>query len=746
MPDIANFAQFTLNVDGLSSPVSVARFEGTEAVSELFQIEIMLTSDDKDIVIADVVGKNALLTIQPNEGEPRHFHGIVSRFRHVEDGKKISVYHATLVPTFWRLRHRHDSRIFQEMTVPDILEKVLQGAGLSGSDYRLSLSGSHPAREYCVQYRESDFAFVSRLMEEEGIYYFFEHSDSGHVLVLADTKDVPAPIASPDSLTFRPTLGAMAHSESVSRFSSSEEVQPGKVSLTDFNFKKPGLSLLKSEAASLDTDLEVYDYPGEYDLPGDGGALAQIRLEEWQARRVVADGESGCIRFTPGFVFTLTDHTRDAENRAYLHHARPPPRRPAPDDGGPGLRGAGLLQHLPVPAERRALSPRATHAAPHDQGRADGHRHRPRRGGGAHRRARPREGPVPLGPSRQEGRLELLLDPRQPDLGRRGLRRDVDPAHRTRGDRRLHRGRSRPPDHRGRVYHGANVPPYPLPGEKTKSTIKSDSSIGGGGSNEIRFEDKKGSEEVYLHGQKDWNIKIENDKNQLVGHDETKEVVHDETYKIGNDQALEVGHDRDKVVKHDQSEEIGNDKKIKVGNNHVERIGNSETLTIGSTANRDVGSDQTVSIGGNNTINISGSLMETVKVARELVVGAVSSETIGGAASVAVGGIRTVAVGINQSTTIGKSMSVSVGKDATEEVGNEKKVTVAKKLTMTVGSGSVTIEKNGNITVVGKDITIKGDGKINVQGKSKVTVKSDGPVNVEASGKVKVKGSSVDMN
>src|SRR5262249_53980993 len=149
---------------------------------------------------------------------------------------------------------------------------------------------SYAPREYCVQYRESDFAFVSRLMEEEGIYYFFEHSESEHVLVLADDVSAPAPIAEPDTLAYRPALGAMARGDAVSRFTYGEEVRTGKVTLTDFNFKKPSLRLLESTAAALDPDLEAYDYPGEYDAPAEGSDYVKVRLEEHQARRVLAEG------------------------------------------------------------------------------------------------------------------------------------------------------------------------------------------------------------------------------------------------------------------------------------------------------------------------------------------------------------------------------------------------------------------------------------------------------------------------
>jgi type VI secretion system secreted protein VgrG len=751
MPEIGASTKFTFQVDGLSASTWVARFEAFEAISELFEVELALSSEDKDIPLGDVVGKSALLTLETDQSEPRYIHGIVARFRHAEDGKKFTAYHATLVPKLWRLRHRHDSRIFQAMTVPDILKSVLGDASI---DFKLSLTGSYSAREYCVQYRESDFAFISRLMEEEGIYYFFEHTDSGHTLVLADAPSAPQPIVAPDTIAYKGTLGAMAHGESVSRFSSAEEVRPGKVSLTDYNFKKPSLSLSASSSGKLDTDLEVYDYPGEYELPGDGSNYAKVRLEEWQSRRVVADGESGCIRVTPGYLFTLSDHPRDSENRTYLltrirHRGSQPQMAEAGGSEAPSYNNAfqAIPSDVPYRPERRTprptikgvqtaivTGPGGEEIHTDEHGRVKVQFHWDRKG-------------------KKDDKSSCWIRVSQLWAGagwgamwipRIGHEVVVDFIE---GD----------PDRPlivGRVYHGANVPPYGLPGEKTKSTIKSNSSPGGGGSNELRFEDKAGQEEIYLHGQKDWNIKIEHDKNQLVGHDETKKVGHDETYEIGNDQSLQVDNDRKKLVKRDQSEEIDRDKSIHVGRDHTETIDNNETQTIGKNAKREVGADQAVSVGANSTLTVGSNHSMTVggdvTIASggdtTLAVGGSKTETVASGSSENVVAGKDTSIGKDLNVNVGQSYSLAVSKDLSEKVDNEASMNVGKKLTMTVGEGSVTIEKNGNITVVGKDITIKGSAKINVQGGSKVVVKSDGPVDVEASGSVKVKGSSIDLN
>jgi type VI secretion system secreted protein VgrG len=753
MPEIGAFSRFKLEIQGLGSAVAVARFDGVEAVSEPFQFELVLMSNDTYIAFADVVGKPALLTIEADQGEPRYVQGIVSRFRQAEEGKRTAVYQATLVPKVWRLMHRRDSRIFQELAVPDIIEKVLASAGLVGGDYRLSLTGAHPVREYCVQYRESDFAFISRLMEEEGIYYFFEHHEDKHVLVMGDAPSASGPIASPDTIPFRPSLGAMVHGESVSRFAHTEEVRPGKVTLSDYNFKKPSLSLTTSAQASGDTDLEMYDYPGEYDIPGDGTALAKVRLEAWQSLRVVGDGESGCTRMTAGHLFTLSDHPRDDNNRGYLltrvHH-RGAQAQMGEDGSLEGASYANTFQCIPsdVPYRPERRTPRPTlrgvqTAIVTGAGGAEVHTDE-------HGRVKvqfhwDREG-------KRDDKSSCWIRVSQLWAGagwgamwipRVGHEVVVDFIE---GD----------PDRPiivGRVYHGANVPPYPLPGEKTKSTIKSDSSPGGGGSNELRFEDKKGSEEIYLHGQKDWNIVIKNDKNQKIGHDETLSVA--------NDQTINVDHNRMKAVANDQVETVGGNKSIDVKGHHSESIHGNETVTVDGNESLTVSGNRntTVSLTHNETIliaqtsTIGGAWSKTVGAAMALQVAGTKTETVGLASTETVGGNKSTSVKGGASLDVGKDLGVSVAKKAKVNVAEDAAVDIKKTLTIVVGEtvelkcgeAKVTIDKKGNIRLEGKDISVLGSGPLKVEGK-KIEVESKGTVELKASGKVIVNGSAVNLN
>ena len=741
MADHGATTTFDAQISAISAPIHVARFELVEGISHIFELQLLITTTEMDVAFADIVGKPASLTIETAKREARYVHGMVSRIRLVEAGKPFSAYSVTIVPTLYKLTHRHDSRIFQSKTVPDILKAVLAGGGVE--DVRVALSGSYTPRDYCVQYRETDFAFVSRLMEEEGIHYFFDHTEDKHVLVLADAPSAAAPISNPDTVPFTVNVGGASDIDCITQFSSSEEVRPGKVSLSDFNFKKPALSLLSSSSGKVDTDLEIYDYPGEFQLPGDGANYAKVRLEEFQTGRLVVEGKGGCIRMTPGYKFTLAHHPRDVENREYLinrlqHRGSQPQRSVSTEPPTYVNEFIATPAEVPYRPERRTARPTikgvqtAIVTGPagdeiftDEHGRVKVQFHWDRQGKNDDKSSCW----IRVSQLWAGGGWGAMWIPR---IGHEVVVDFIE------GD----------PDRPliiGRVYHGANVPPYALPGEKTKSTIKSNSSLGGGGSNEFRFEDKKGSEEIYLHGQKDWNIKIEHDKNQLVGHDETKNVGHDETYEIGNDQTLTVDHDRAKEVKHDQKEKVGHNKSIEVGNNHSETIGHNQSIDVGVNLGINVGANSSHNVGGNYAIEVARDTNLAVGGGLNVSTGKELSESVGGALSVTVGKNFSTSVSEDYTITVSKDLSIKIDKSAKEEISEEKSMIVGKKITMQCGDAQITVEKDGTIQIQGKKITVKGDGPILVQGQ-KIDVKSDGAVNVEASGKVVIKGSNVEMN
>ena len=708
----------TFQIPGLDRDLHVIRFEGHEGLSQLFEVHVQVACKAGDLSFADVVGMPAVLTFRVGE-TVRHLHGMVASFEQGDEGKKLTAYRAVVVPSVWRLLHRRDSRIFQALTVPEILKKVLSAAGVPSDGFRFSLNGSYAPREYVVQYRESDWTFACRLMEEEGIAYHFEHSESAHLLVLTDAPAAFGPIAAPEKVVFRPPLGALVKDEHVSRFRYSERVRSGKVTLRDYNFKKPGLLLEGAELAEKNDDLEIYDYPGEHESPDVATALAKVRLEEQQASRRTGDGESACPRFVPGATFTLADHPRDDLNREFLitrvdHHGA----EPGLEQGETGAPYGNRFQVIPagVPFRPPRITPRPT--------------------------IKGIQTAIVTGPAGEEihtdehGRIKVQFhwdrQGKKDDKSSCWIRVSQIWAGGAWGAVFLPRighevvvdfieGDPDRPLVVGSVYHGTNVPPYGLPAEKTKSTIKSSSSKGGGGSNELRFEDKKGSEEVFLHGQKDWNILIEHDKDQMVGHDESHLVKHDRDLTVGND----------------DMETIGGNRTIAVAKNLAETVG--ENVTVG------VSGSVAVTIDGDETETIAGEQSLDVRKSQSTSIGKDKSESVGGSSSEKVTKNKSVDVDENFTLSVTKDGTIQIGKNAKEEVGEKKTVIVGKELSIQVGDAKITVKKNGDITVHGKNISVKGTGPIQVDGK-KISVKSEGDVNVQASGNVKIKGSNVGVN
>ncbi len=275
----------------------------------MYRFEIELVSIGAQAVFDDIVGKPAVLTIKTDFGE-KWFHGIVSSFEMTGEAVERTYYRAELMPSLWLLTHRYNSRIHQNKTVPEIISDVLTKGDIAQDRVRFDLSEREYApREYCVQYRETDYNFICRLMEEEGIRWYFEQSKDCHVLVLDDGGAATyGSITGETTLAYRPPTGMNAPEEHVSRFRLGQSVRPGAVVLNDFSFRKPGLNLQVDGDCGRDRALEFFDYPGEYSEQKPGRDLAALRAEEFQASRIVGTGQSNSPRLTPGRTFDLAEH------------------------------------------------------------------------------------------------------------------------------------------------------------------------------------------------------------------------------------------------------------------------------------------------------------------------------------------------------------------------------------------------------------------------------------------------------
>ena len=310
-------ADFLFEIEDFTEELRVLKFSGVEGISEPFRYNIKIGVLNPEIDLSTIVGQDGHLTIRGDAGE-RYVHGIISRFAQGGIGNRYTVYDAEIVPYFWLLNLRPYSRIFQNKTVQEIMTELFQEAGVPSDSYRFELQGTHNAREYCVQYRESEFNFMSRLMEEEGIFYYFEYDEEKHIMVIADSPATHQSIESPE-IPFNEPSGMVEEQEYIYEFRFQRRLRPDRVILRDYNYLNPTLSLeIEKMAGEGSEGYVVYDYPGLYQDQGTGNDVTQLRLNALRTNLEIFMGSSVCRRLVPGYRFQLTDHARTSFNQEYL--------------------------------------------------------------------------------------------------------------------------------------------------------------------------------------------------------------------------------------------------------------------------------------------------------------------------------------------------------------------------------------------------------------------------------------------
>ena len=507
-------------------------FEGEERVSDLFHFELGLLTADPAFSMDSLLNTPAVVSISLHDDTDRHYHGIINHIEEVETRTEGYVlYRATMVPWAWLLTLFDDCRIFQNKTVPVIVQQVFSDRGFS--DFANRLTGSYPPREYCVQYRETDFNFVSRLMEDEGIFYFFEHDKDKHTLVMADQPTAFAPCPCQSSAAYDTTPGLWQDEDVILSVRRTQQIRVGKITENDYDFTKPK-SPLDANLASQRSG-EFYEYPGKYTMRDDGSRYARVRLEEQEVRLLTVTAETNCRAFRVGFQFNLTGYYRDEANQAYAMLAiqhKAASNTYISTEFQESFDYRNTVECIPV---NTPYHPPRNARRPFIQGSQTA---------------------VVVGKAGEEiwvdeyGRIKVqffwdragTMDEKSscwirvsqvwagkgwgaiftPRIGQEVI---VD----------FLEGDPDRPIITGRVYNADQVVPYTLPDEQTKSTVKSMSSKGGGGFNEIRLEDKKGSEQVFIHGEKDEDIRIKNDAREWIGQDRSLIVIRDQMEKVGRD-------------------------------------------------------------------------------------------------------------------------------------------------------------------------------------------------------------------
>jgi type VI secretion system secreted protein VgrG len=652
-------------------------FEGKESIAGGFKYTLGLLAKDPGISAAKLIRTAATVKMAQADGSERVINGLVSRFVQLDQAEGLTVYEAEIRPWYWFLSLTSDFCVWQNKSIPDIVKAVCSEQGFS--DLVFKCVKTHKPHEYRVQYGETHLDFITRLMEEEGIFWFADHDGKKCNMVVADDNSV-------GKTAIKLRLSTIAHDTEdeavLSWFNVSQDVRPGKYTHMDYNFETPSTQLKGQHSGKHAS--EVVEFPGGFETRDDADPLAALRYQEIVAEQVEAEGAGRCRALKAGGKIEVSKHPNKALNTAYLitsvkQSAKLGDFRAG---GDPGLAFKSSFTAIPFDTP---FKPERSTELP----RAYGY-----------------ESAVVVGPAGEEiftdkyGRVKVQFF-----WDRRGKKDDksscwvrVSTVWAGKGWGVINtprigqevlvaflNGDPEDPIIVGRVYNAEQMPPYALPANKTQSGIKTRSTLQGtpDNFNEIRFEDKKGSEELYIHAEKDKKIVVENDRTISVGHDNAETVGNDEKTKIGHDQTLNVG----------------NDQRVSVAKNRTLSVGQDETVTIDKNRTESVSQNETVNIGKNRGHVVSG------------------DESLG------VDGKRDLTVGKKETISVGEDRAVTVGKNDSLDVGKKLVIAAGDEITIKTGDAEIVMKKNGEIKIKGKDITIEGSGKINVKASSDVVLK-----------------------
>ena len=729
--------------------------DGATVVEELgapYAMRLDLRCLDPDATPEEHLGQGITLELE-RTGAHARFVGVVTRVKVGRELERECVAHLTVQPALCALGHRRDSRIFQHLTVPQILARVI-GGGLApfGREVELRLDAEYPEREYTVQYQETDFDFVHRLMGEVGISYTFEHEGDEERLVLFDAVRRLPEQRGPDGLRvpFVPVDDddAWAH-DAIRDFVPVAQLTGNRVVSRHFDWTRPSVPLEGSqtlesglpalEAYHHDAPLTFSSYDTSYGAH-DGAHHTRVLAELQQRDRSSADAGGTALDSRAGRRFELHDHPRPGVDgrytvifslarfgsharRGYDNELRVLPEavevRPDRRHARPRLPGVQTATVVGPPGEE-------IHVDPHGRVKVQFHWDRD----GAN-------------DDHSSCWIRVMQSMGGPGWGFSFVPRvgmevvitfvDGDPDQ---------------PLVTGTVYNGNNPCPYELPADKTRMTIRSRSSPGGAGFNELRFEDRAGGEEIWLHGERDWNT--------LIKHDLTRDVGRHETQKVALDRTREVGRDESVTVANNQNKHVGSNETESVGMNRTRTVGAVETVTIGAAQVLSVGASQTVSVAADASVQVGASLTQTVgqnltqtvmmstltnvgmSAVRNVVVndtlvvggggtreigqgfddsiGEGLSQKVGADASYEVGGSRSANVTAIDTLMVGAARNVTVGAVSAEQVGLAKIINAGQSITFACGAASITLEASGKVSIVGTEIGVEGSDLVKVNG------------------------------
>ncbi|HDR2159561.1 TPA: type VI secretion system tip protein VgrG [Enterobacter cancerogenus] len=653
--------RFTLDVDGQESDTfAVVSFQLNQSLSFPFFMTVTAASRSFDLEAKNLLEKSATLTIWQGLNALRQVKGAVASFAMKENSDWQIQYQFKIQPPLWRCGLRKNFRIFQQQDIKTISATLLDENGVT--EWLPAFNETHPAREFCVQYGESDLVFLSRLWAEEGIFFYDKILPEGDEQKLALCDDVSGLTAIADAFPFNPNTSTQTINECINAFHYEANVRPSSLISQDYTFKMPGWQgQYAQQGANLNnqfTQYEIFDYPGRFKDESHGEAFSRYQMDGLRNNAEKASGCSNSPQLYPGTRFTLQNHPQETLNREWqvvsslLSGEQPQALH--------GSKGAGTTlrnQFTAIPADRTWRS------QPQAKPKVDGP-----------------QSAVVTGPAGEEifcdehGRVRVKFhwdrnSPKSPEDTSCWVRVSQAWAGTGFGNLAIPRvgqevivdflnGDPDQPIVMGRTYHQDNRSPGGLPGTKTQMTIRS-KTYKGDGFNELRFEDATGNEQLYMHAQKNMVTEVLNDRTTTVNHDHNETVKNNQSVTVVVGQTVNVG----------SKKEGGHDQKVTVANDQTITVENNQTL--------DVLQDRAKTVGGNQTATITG----------------------------------------NDTETVMQDRSITVQKNLTLDVTNATCITSGDKIQLICGASSITLESSGKVTIAGTEFDFSASGPANIKGK-----------------------------
>ncbi len=686
---MAKDIEFSFDVPGCAHQFKVEHFQVTESVSSCFHVSLTLISEQRDISFSELSRKQGVLTLYGQGiGASRYFNGVISECRYLGEGRSYARYQLTLVPTIWFLTQRQDCRIFQAISASDVVKNVLDEASVD--NYRFELSGSYSDLEYCLQYRETDAHFIQRLMAEHGMWYYFEHSEATHTMVIVDSNDaIPELVSSPvnatqvGALVFEADSQASAQFEHISDLELCNRVNTGQIILDDYNYLMPKTPQSASSSGGIDADLQRFDYPGRHRLQTDGQSRAEDSLASYLVDNQQIEASSDVMRLIPGFSFEISAHPRLSINRDYMllrvtHIGHNPQVHQEESSGLPTT----YQNHFACIA-RDVTFKAPLLAAPVIDGSQTA---------------------IVVGPSGEEiytdkfGRVKVQFHwdryGVQDEHSSCWVRVSQSMASPSWGAVYLPRighevvvtfleGDPDRPLITGAVYNGLHQPPYSLPEHKTRTVFRTQSHKAEG-YHELYFEDEADQEMFALRSQKDMRT----------------EVLNNRYRDIGNDEFLTVAGNQDNEIVGDRKEQIDGHKTSIAQQTFTEQV--EQDVQLAYHANK------TTVVAAQSELNVFASRQTRIGKSEQNHVEAISKSVVVSS--------RSSDIGADDTLNVGGNMAVEVGHNASIKSDGETTIISADKIKVQVGYSGIILQSNGNILLYGADVLIDGSSSVTGKG------------------------------